>query len=371
MRTPKTFTALLPLCLLASVLPGSAQLQPAQDDPLARIREAAKSNTQACSATGESLCEQVAPKIIANAQGDSPLAGNLQRWMEIADARKAATHDEAAGATWAVAAFRDAGVEVHTEKFTRAATGRGETSLEPENVIAEIRGREKPDEWVVLGAHLGFSGSGANALEEACNAAMVIEAARDIQLTGVHPRRSIRFVIFAGDTQGMTGSWAFVRAHRSELDLARAALLIDTCARRVNGFALNGRRDIESGVREAVQPINSMGPFEYSYVATVEPENFDFLVEGVPTIFTEAAQNPAARGGPSDSLDKIEIQEVKRNTGIAAVAAFGIAERAAPVGARLSHAEIESLLKDSGLDAQMKAAGLWSLWVSGERGRLP
>ncbi len=65
--------------LSMACLPAAAQLSPSQPDPLARIREAAQGNTQACSATGETLCEQVAPKIIANAQGDSPLAENLRR----------------------------------------------------------------------------------------------------------------------------------------------------------------------------------------------------------------------------------------------------------------------------------------------------
>ena len=68
---------LLLLCL-AACLPASAQLLPSDPDPLARIREAAKSNVQACSATGETLCEQVAPKILGNAQGDS-----LKRFYEI------------------------------------------------------------------------------------------------------------------------------------------------------------------------------------------------------------------------------------------------------------------------------------------------
>src|SRR5579872_5260896 len=64
---------------LTACVPAAAQLSTAEPDPLARIRDAAKSNVQACSATGETLCEQVAPKIIANALGDSPLADNLRR----------------------------------------------------------------------------------------------------------------------------------------------------------------------------------------------------------------------------------------------------------------------------------------------------
>ena len=61
----------------------------------------------------------------------------------------------------------------------------------------------------------------------------------------------------------------------------------------------------------------------------------------------------------------------KVNTAIAAVTAFGVAERAEPLGPRQSRGEIESLLKTSGLEQQMKTAGLWPLWESGERGRMP
>ena len=54
-----------------------------------------------------------------------------------------------------------------------------------------------------------------------------------------------------------------------------------------------------------------------------------------------------------------------------AVTAFGIAERAVSIGPRLSRAEIESLLKTLDLEQQMKIKGLWTLWESGQRGRLP
>ena len=376
---------------LATCVPAAAQLAPTEPDPLARIRDAAKTNVQACSATGETLCEQVAPKIIANAQGDSPLAANLRRLAESVKDHKTGTYEEAPAVAWAVAAFRDAGVEVHTESYGIPATGAERASHQQENVVAEIRGREKSDEWVLLGAHLDSSGCGSGAIDEACNAALVIEAARDIQLTGIRPRRSIRFVLFGGrarallarpdagsgappeEGQGMTGSWAYVTAHHDELDRARAAILFDAAANRVNGFVLNGRRDIESGVREAMKPIDSMGVTSHTFNAPLEPDSFDFLLEGIPTVVAAAAgaNEPGGQRVASNSLDKIDIKELKRNTAIAAVTAFGVAERAEPLGPRQSRAEIESLLKTSGLADQMKTAGLWPLWESGQRGRLP
>jgi Zn-dependent M28 family amino/carboxypeptidase len=359
---------LFAILFLAGVLPAAAQLPGEQTDPLARIREAAKTNVQACSATEETLCEQVAPKIIANAQGDSPLTENLHRLALIISERKPET--DAGAASWGVAAFRAAGVDVRTEND--AVPGKNTTVPNAQEiVVAEIRGREKPDEWVVLGAH--FHPHDADAVRAASNAALVVEAARDIQLTGIRPRRSIRFVLFTGAAQDMLGSWAYVHAHQGELDRVRAAISLEGGAGRVNGFKLFGRRDIESGVREAMKPIESWGAGHHTFDGTISNDNIDFLLEGIPAIVADqqGAQSSQVNVPVSEAFDKIDIQELKRNTAIAAVTAFGIAERAEPLGPRKSRAEIETLLKSTGLGEQMKTSGLWPLWESGRRGRLP
>jgi len=57
------------------------------------------------------------------------------------------------------------------------------------------------DEAVILGAHLRFWELGTAALDNGCNAALVIEAARAIKATGLLPRRTIRFVLFSGEEQ--------------------------------------------------------------------------------------------------------------------------------------------------------------------------
>src|SRR6202007_355145 len=75
--------------------------------------------------------------------------------------------------------------------------------VQSENVVAEIRGREKPDEFVLLGAHLDSWELGTGALDNGCNAAMVIDAARAIHASSGTPRRSIRFALFTGEEQGM------------------------------------------------------------------------------------------------------------------------------------------------------------------------
>ena len=86
------------------------------------------------------------------------------------------------------------------------------------NVIAELRGSEKPDEFVILGAHLDSWELGTGALDNGCNAALVIDALRAIKATGLKPRRTIRFVLFSGEEEGLLGSWAYARAHRADMD---------------------------------------------------------------------------------------------------------------------------------------------------------
>jgi hypothetical protein len=270
-----------------------------------------------------------------------------------------------------MAAFRDAGVDVHVEKYLVAP--KQTKDVVAEIVVAEIRGREKPDEWVLLGADLDSSDSHSSGVDEACNAALVVEVARDIQLTGVKPRRSIRFVLFGGENQAMTGPWAYLKGHRNELDRASGAILFEASTNHVDGFVLNGRRDIESGIQEALKPIESMGVSRLSFDAPYDPASIDFLLEGIPTVIPVGANasHVAVGSDGSNVFDKVNIEALKRNTAIAAVTAFGIAERADALGARQSRAEIESLLNGSGLTDQMKITDIWPQWKSGRRGRMP
>ena len=512
--------ASLLLCFLAPAA-ATAQVIPPGQEPLGPKTPA---GTSGCSATEASFCEEMAPKIIANALGPSPLEDNLRRLTDEIGGRMTGSAAMSRAVAWAVAAFRQAGVdEVHSEKFTIPVTwSEGETRLEvlspaafpvrlvsvgwsppappggleaqvvdageggeadfarlgpaaqaaillvhtgvlhtweelfneymrapgiidravragaaailwmstrergllyrhqnsltgeldrlpqaivaredaermarflaagekvrvrlvmpnrvggpaeQQNVVAEIRGREKPEEYVILGAHLDSWELGTGALDNGCNSALVIEAARALRAGGVErPRRSLRFVLFGGEEQGMLGSWAYARAHRTDLDRAVAVVIYDAGVGRVTGYFLSGRRDIEAGVREALKPVESWGANQHTYDAPLGTDNFDFLLEGVPTLIAnqEPANYMANYHASSDTLDKVDLRELKLHAALAAVTVFGIAERGERLGKRKSRAEIEALMKETGLDAQMRNLGLWPLWASGQRGR--
>jgi carboxypeptidase Q len=240
-----------------------------------------------------------------------------------------------------------------------------------ENVVAEIRGREKPDEFVLVGAHLDSWELGTGALDDGCNVAMIIDAARIIHSSGTIPRRSIRFVFFTGEEQGMLGSAAYAHVHRAELDSMAAAIIFDSGVGRITGYSLGGRKDVVAAVRNTLGPLKPLDATDLTLDAGMDTDNFDFILEGVPTL--EANQEPANYmlnyHAASDTFDKVDFKELKHNAAIAAVTSFALADSEERIGPRQSRAEIEELLKQTGLGKEMKEAGFWPLWEKKERGR--
>src|SRR3984893_6022342 len=119
--------------LFGVAISAAAQISSPEPDPLALMRQAAASaNTQACSESEISACAQAAPKIIANALGVSPLAENLRRLTDEIGGRLTGSPAMAKAVEWAVAGFREAGVDdVRTEKFTIPHTwNEGATRVE-------------------------------------------------------------------------------------------------------------------------------------------------------------------------------------------------------------------------------------------------
>lgn len=81
------------------------------------------------------------------------------------------------------------------------------------NIIAEIPGTDPKAGYVMAGAHLDSWVAGDGAADNGAGSAMVMEAARILAATGVHPKRTIRFALWAGEEQGLLGSQAYVEQH--------------------------------------------------------------------------------------------------------------------------------------------------------------
>jgi hypothetical protein len=263
-----------------------------------------------------------------------------------------------------------------TVRVRLLAGGRSDAGTPARNVVAEVKGREKPDEVVILGAHLDSWDLGRGALDNGCNAALVIDVARQaaaLAHEGVRPRRTLRFVLYTGEEAGLWGSFAEVRQHRGELDRVKAQVIFDIGSGRTTGFSLGGRADLQPAVDAALAPASARGPFTQTTDAFIGTDNYDYLVEGVPTLVANQDGRPYLPDyhAESDTFDKVDQEQLKANTAVAAALTWGLAELPAAPAPRQSRAEVEALVRATGLVEQMKLFGLWEPFVRGERGRAP
>jgi len=243
--------------------------------------------------------------------------------------------------------------------------------IKASNVIGEIKGSEAPDEFVIVGAHLDSWELGTGALDNGCNAALVIDALRTIKESGLKPKRSIRFILFSGEEEGLIGSRAYALAHRQELDKAAGVVIYDAGTGKTTGFSLGGRQDVVDAAKLLVAPLQEFGVTELKTDMEWGTDHFDFMLEGVPTFVADQQEANYLENyhAVSDTYDKVDFAQLKKHLAEAAVLSFGLANLPQKIGARLTHEQIEQTILESHSDEMFKAFGLWDDWVSGKRGR--
>jgi len=162
------------------------------------------------------------------------------------------------------------------------------------NVVAEIRGSERPDEVVIVSGHLDtWNGPGSQgALDNGTGISTALEAARILTRVGAKPKRTIRFVLWTGEEQGLYGSTEYVKQHAAELPKISAVLVDD------GGTNYHGGYDIIESQKEwfetAIAPTQRAFP-NLPMKLNVLPrmprgggsDHVPFNRAGVPGFFTE------------------------------------------------------------------------------------
>lgn len=249
----------------------------------------------------------------------------------------------------------------------RARTGGPVTSR---NVLAEIPGRERPDEIVLLGAHLDSWDLGTGAADNGINAALVIDVARGLVELGLRPRRTVRFALFTGEEQGMWGSFGYTRTHAAELSKHVLMLDHDIGYGRIDGFYLGGRSELEAPLNRALEPVAGYGPFTHPNAAIDGSDNFDFMLSGVPNLVAsqEAAPYLPSYHAGTDTFEQVDATRARINVAVASAVLWHFAEAGEAFVGRQSRREVQELLEQQELIDVMKNFGQHAAWEAGERG---
>jgi Zn-dependent M28 family amino/carboxypeptidase len=196
------------------------------------------------------------------------------------------------------------------------------------NTVGEIRGAEKPDEFVVCGAHIDSWDLAQGTTDNGTGTCVVLEAARILAKSGVKPRRTIRFCLFSGEEQGLHGSAEYVKAHKDELPRTSLALVHDTGTGKV----------VSIGGIESLKPI-----FDKELLPAVKPlgineittrsgfgggsDHASFNRVGVPGVMLsqDMTEYRFTHHSQSDTLDKARESDLVQGAQVMAITALRVA----------------------------------------------
>ena len=204
----------------------------------------------------------------------------------------------------------------------------GDKPVEVYNTVAEIRGSEKPDEIVLLGAHLDSWDLGTGTTDNGTGSMIVMEAARALQKSGLQPKRTIRFVLFSGEEQGLNGSRAYVTAHKDELPKFSAALIHDVGTGRVISISLMRNYQDREIMDKVVAPLRPLGLLELSQRWMTGSDHASFEEAGVPGFFCiqDPAQYFETHHSQADTFDQAHEADLVEGAQVMAVWAYNVAQ---------------------------------------------
>jgi hypothetical protein len=230
----------------------------------------------------------------------------------------------------AVRALLDGGRSVEVEFEIRNHFRRGPIPLY--NVIADLPGTEHPDEFVVVGGHIDSWDGATGTTDNGTGTATTIEVARILAAIGAKPRRTIRFMLWSGEEQGLLGSRAWVQQHRDELPKYSACLVHDGGTNYVSGIA--GMQEMRPQLELVFAPVLSLSPdlpFEIRDIDAFRPIGSDhesFTAAGVPGFFWDQAGRANYTHTHHTQFDTYDaaIEEYQRHSSVViATGALGLA----------------------------------------------
>jgi hypothetical protein len=233
--------------------------------------------------------------------------------------------------------------------------------VETANVVGEIRGREHPEQILVVGGHLDSWDLAEGATDNGSGTATTLGAADAIMRSGQRPRRTIRFVLFTGEEQGLDGSFAYVNQHKAELPNHLGDLVLDFGQGSVKGFQLGGRDDLVPLFQPFAESISNLRTLEVDDKVESGTDTLPFSIAGLPGINMnqEASDYRYTHHSAADALEAQKPDVLAQNATLMALAAFWIADRPERFASPWTPERTAKMLRAQHQYEELKAFNLW------------
>ena len=194
------------------------------------------------------------------------------------------------------------------------------------NVVAEIRGSERPDEIVVLGGHVDSWDVGQGAMDDGGGCVAAWEALRLIKQLGTRPRRTIRVVLWTNEELGLAGANAYRDAHRAEIDKHVLTIESDNGVFRPTGIQVGAGPGGIALMQHIASMLGAAG-VDSARLGGPEADVSPLYALGVPAanVQTDVLRYFWYHHSEADMLDKLDPADLAKNVAVLAVVANTIA----------------------------------------------
>jgi Zn-dependent M28 family amino/carboxypeptidase len=195
------------------------------------------------------------------------------------------------------------------------------------NVIADLKGSERPEQLVIVSAHLDSWDLGTGALDDAAGVAIAMATGHLLHEQGLRPRRTIRIVAWMGEERGLLGARSYAKEHAAEVANHFAAIETDSGAGHAMGIYTTGERSLADLLQPVADVLQSSGAGILQDSKECAPDLIPLHFRGVPS-FTPIQDTRTYfdyHHTAADTLDKVDRQELRENIAVVAVLAYALA----------------------------------------------
>jgi carboxypeptidase Q len=230
------------------------------------------------------------------------------------------------------------------------------------NVVGEIPGSEHPEQVVVVGGHLDSWDLAEGSTDNGVGVSTTLGAAEAIMKSGFRPKRTMRFVLFTGEEQGLLGSLAYVKMHKQEMPNHVAAVILDNGQGSVVGLQLGGRDDLIAAVKPFATSIQAFGKIKTDDDVEFGTDTGAFILAGLPGINLDqdSPDYKYTHHSQVDTFDKVDPDLLLRDTAVMALTSFWIADRPERLATPWPEVQTARMLVKKHADEELKAFGLWT-----------
>lgn len=239
--------------------------------------------------------------------------------------------------------------------------------VESANVVGDIVGHDHPEEIVVVGAHLDSWDLSEGATDNGTGTTSVLAAADAIVKSGQRPRRTIRFVLFTGEEEGLLGSLAYVKQHAPEMKNHVASVVLDDGQGPIKEFQLGGRSDLVDSMKAFAESLSNIREIAVNDKREFGTDTGPFILAGLPGINLDqdSPDYKYTHHSAADSLEEVKPEVLTQDATIMALTAFWIADRPERFASPWPSEQTAKMLRQKGDYDMLKS---FNLWPFGDRG---